>query len=165
MLAVPSSCTSTPAYSLVPPPAVISTYIDTPMPSRLRSPRARRTDLPRAGHQQVRVQRAAVVEADEEVLAVGIGADHRCTGEVHADQPRVSGHTTNAAFTDEAPADFVGQSPDRVALRHRRTRSDAFGGVETGLVDSLVGLRTAGQPGKDRRRFDPWIGQRARFGI
>ena len=61
---------ATAPYSLVPPPAVISTYVETPMPSSLRSPLARRARLlgaelvvagPLGDRVERRVVRAAVV--------------------------------------------------------------------------------------------------------
>ena len=42
-VALPSACTSTKPYSVAVPPPVTSTYDATPMPSCIRSPRARRS--------------------------------------------------------------------------------------------------------------------------
>ncbi len=65
------------------------------------------------------VQRAPVVEADQQVLAVGVGTEQRGVGEVEADEAWVTGDAALATLPGEAPVDPLGQPSDRVALRHQ----------------------------------------------
>jgi hypothetical protein len=67
------------------------------------------------------MQRGAVVEADEEVLAVSVGIDECRTAEIDTDQPRVASDATLASLALEPFADGVCQSPDGVALGHAGT--------------------------------------------
>ena len=69
------------------------------------------------------MQRLAVVEADEQVLADRFDARDGGARQIDTAESRVPGHASNASFTDEPLADLVGQSPDRVALRHVRNRT------------------------------------------
>ena len=64
------------------------------------------------------VQRPAVVEAYEEVLAVGVGVDERQSSEVATGQPRVAHLGPLDAITGEPVGDLVGEASQRVAFRH-----------------------------------------------
>jgi hypothetical protein len=96
-------------------PTVLEPQLDAASPRRLGGGRAH---PPRALHQQVRVQRAPVVETQQQVFADGVGLDQRPPGEVEAHQPRVARDAPRAALAGEAAADAVGEASDRVALGH-----------------------------------------------
>ena len=78
--------------------------------------------MPRAVHPQVRPQLEAVVESDEQVLALGLdGLDRR------ADDPLDLGAGPARPGRGHGPADQVrpepgGSSEERVALGHRAAR-------------------------------------------
>ena len=69
-------------------------------------------------HPQVGEQRAAVVEADQQVLAVGVGLAQHRAGEVDVDEAGVARDAALAALAGEAAVDPLGQPTDRVTLRH-----------------------------------------------
>ena len=96
-------------------PAVLHPQLDAPPPLRLGG---RRPDAPRPVHAQVGVQRAAVVEADQQVLAVGVGPEQHGAGEVDADEPGVARDAALDALAGEAAVDPLRQPADGVTLRH-----------------------------------------------
>ena len=64
------------------------------------------------------MERAAVVEADQQVLAVGIGPEQHGAREVDADESRVAGDAALDALAGEATVDLLRQPADGVTLRH-----------------------------------------------
>ena len=96
-------------------PAVLEPQLDAPPPRRLGG---RRADGERAVHAQVGVQRAPVVEAHQQVLAAGVGAEQHGAGEVDADEAGITRHAALAALAGEAAVDPLRQPADGVTLRH-----------------------------------------------
>jgi hypothetical protein len=66
----------------------------------------------------VGVEGAAVVEAQQQVLAVGIGPLQHGAGEIDADETRVAGDAALDALAGEATVDLLRQPADGVTLRH-----------------------------------------------
>ena len=146
-------------------PAVLHPQLDPPPPRRLGR---RRTDRERAVHAQVGEQRAAVVEAHQQVLAAGVGLAQHGAGEVDADQARIARHAALAALAGEAAVDPLAPAggwchpPASRPLYapHRRVDAvgddqlDGVGGLLHGDVEQLA-LRFAG------RRDSTWSAPRS----
>jgi hypothetical protein len=76
------------------------------------------TDDERPVDAQVGVHGAPVVEADQQVLARGIGPDEHGVREVDADESRITGDASQDPLPGEAPIDPICQAPNRVTLCH-----------------------------------------------
>ena len=74
--------------------------------------------MPRAVQAQVRVQRQAVVEVDQQVLALRVDVEHRATD--HPLELRAAGSATRRAdlLADEQRTKDVADAREGVALRH-----------------------------------------------
>jgi hypothetical protein len=75
-------------------------------------------NLPGPGHQQVCMQCSFIIEADQEMLSNGIGADQCASTEVNPNESWIAGDRLLATLTSKPSVDFVGEAPNGVALRH-----------------------------------------------